>query len=70
MGSVAPWPDIEGSWVGGDEGGERGFFLAAAPESSFNKPPAFLSFCKWRDEERMESQRGGGTRQRINRELV
>lgn len=46
MGSVAtaPWTGIEGSWVGGDDGGERGFFLAAAPERSFNKPAAFLSF--------------------------
>lgn len=34
----------EGLCVGGDDGGERGFFLAAAPDKSFNKPPAFLSF--------------------------
>lgn len=37
-------PANEGSWVGGEEGGERDFFLAAAPDNSFNKPPAFLSF--------------------------
>lgn len=42
--ATAPWPDSEGSWVGGEEGGDRGFFLAAAPDKSFNKPPAFLSF--------------------------
>lgn len=30
--------------MGGEDGGERGFFLAAAPDRSFNKPPAFLSF--------------------------
>lgn len=39
------WPASEGSWVGGDDGGERGFFLAAAPDSSFSRPVAFLSFC-------------------------
>lgn len=42
--ATAPCPASEGPWVGGDEGGERGFFLAAAPDRSFNKPPAFLSF--------------------------
>lgn len=42
--ATAPWPAEEGSWVGGEEGGERAFFLAAAPDRSFNRPPAFLSF--------------------------
>lgn len=40
----------EGSWVGGEEGGERAFFLAAAPDRSFSRPPAFLSFCRWTTE--------------------
>ena len=51
-------PASEGSLVGGEEGGERGFFLAAAPDSSFNKPPAFLSF--WG-----RTERGEGDKERM-----
>lgn len=39
MASTAAW----GSWVGEVGGGERGFFLADAPASSF-RSPVFLSF--------------------------
>lgn len=61
--ATAPWPAKEELWVGGEEGGERGFFLAAAPDKSFNKPPAFLSFYRWREEmRRMETE---GIKQRL-----
>lgn len=54
VGSVAPapWPACEGSCVGGEDGGERGFFLAAAPDKSFSKPAAFLSFWGLADKDK------------------
>ena len=55
--ATAPWPASAGLWVGGEEGGERGFFLDAAPERSFNKPPAFLSFWGWREEQNKQTNK-------------